>query len=41
MSRAQASTHDELFQASQPVLTGIDLDSLYCYLLAAEPHRDA
>ena len=27
-SRARASTHDELFQASRPVLTGIDLDSL-------------
>ena len=41
LSRARASTHDELFQGSQPVLTGIDLDSLYCYLLAAETHRNA
>ena len=40
-SRARTSTHDELFQASQPVLTGIDLDSLYGDRLAAEPHRDA
>ena len=41
LSRARASTLDELFQASQPVLAGIDLDSLYCYLLAVERHRDA
>lgn len=33
--------HDELFQAGQPVLVGIDLDSTYCYLLAPVEHRDA
>ena len=33
LSRARATTHDELFQASRPVLAGLDLDSLYCYLL--------
>ena len=41
LSRARATTHDELFQASLPVLAGLDLDSLYCYLLAVERHRDA
>jgi hypothetical protein len=30
----RAASHDELFQAGLPVLTGIDLDSTYCYLLA-------
>lgn len=33
--------HDELFQAGQPGLVGIDLDSTYCYLVAPVEHRDA
>jgi len=33
--------HDELFQCSDPVLTGIDVESGYCYLLSREEHRDA
>jgi len=33
--------HDELFQGSRPVLAGVDAHSTYCYLLAAEKHRDA
>jgi hypothetical protein len=33
--------HDELFQGTQPVLAGVDAASTYCYLLAAEQHRDA
>lgn len=37
----RAAGHDELFQAGQPVLVGIDLDSTYCYLLAPVEHRDA
>lgn len=41
LSRVRAGSHDELFQAGQPVLAGIDLDSTYCYLPAAEAHRDA
>jgi hypothetical protein len=41
LSRVQAGSHDELFQAGQPVLAGMDLDSTYCYLLAPEAHRDA
>jgi hypothetical protein len=31
---------DEIFQASKPVLVGMDAWSTYCYLLAAEEHRD-
>ena len=41
LSGVRAGSHDELFQGRQPVLAGIDLDSLYCYLLAAEGQRDA
>ena len=32
--------HDEIFQASQPVLVGVDARSTYCYLLAAAEARD-
>ena len=31
---------DELFQGSRPVLTGVDADSAYCFLLEAVAHRD-
>jgi len=41
LSKIHEGAHDELFQGSMPVLTGIDLNSLYCYLLAAEQQRDA
>ena len=41
LSGVRAASHDELFQGRKPVLAGIDLDSLYCYLLAAEGQRDA
>ena len=41
LSAVRAGSHDELFQGCQPVLTGIDLDSTYCYLLVPETHRDA
>ncbi len=41
LSGVRAGSHDELFQGRKPVLAGIDLDSLYCYLLAAEGQRDA
>jgi hypothetical protein len=34
LARGQAASHDELFQAGLPVLTGIDLDSTYCDLLS-------
>jgi hypothetical protein len=32
---------DEIFQAGQPVLVGVDTASTYCYLLSQEDHRDA
>ena len=31
---------DELFQGSRPVLTGVDSDSTYCFLLELVEHRD-
>jgi hypothetical protein len=40
LSAIRVELHDELFQGSQPVLAGIDAASTYCYLLAAEDHRD-
>ncbi len=33
--------HDEIFQGATPVLAGVVAQSTYCYLLAAEQHRDA
>src|SRR5260370_33887562 len=35
LSAIRVGLHDELFQGSQPVLTGIDAASTYCYLLVA------
>jgi hypothetical protein len=32
---------DEIFHCDQPVLVGVDARSTYCFLLAAESHRDA
>jgi hypothetical protein len=32
---------DEIFQAGQPVLVGVDVDSTFCFLLSVEAHRDA
>jgi hypothetical protein len=32
---------DEIFQAGQPVLVGVDVDSTFCYLLSLEEQRDA
>jgi len=32
--------HDEIYQAGKPVLVGMDVESTYCYLLAAEDHCD-
>ena len=31
---------DELFHSNQPVLTGVDSDSTYCFLLELVEHRD-
>jgi hypothetical protein len=41
LSHVRIGDHDELFQGAAPVLTGIDVDSGYCYLLSQEEHRDA
>ncbi len=32
--------NDEVFHNNKPVLTGVDIPSLYCYLLAEEDQRD-
>src|SRR4051812_9338694 len=41
LSSIRVGLHDEIFQGATPVLTGVDARSTYCYLLAAEQHRDA
>ena len=41
LSRIRTGLHDELFHGGMPVLAGVCAESTYCYLLAAEPHRDA
>ncbi len=40
LSAIKVGLHDEIFQANQPVLVGVDAESTYCYLLAAAEHRD-
>jgi hypothetical protein len=40
LSRVRVGLHDEIFQAGQPVLVGVDAWSTYCYLLSLEDHRD-
>ena len=32
---------DEIFQARDPVLVGVDAQSTFCFLLSPEEHRDA
>src|SRR5262249_31472565 len=39
LSGVRVGAHDELFQAGQPALVGIDVDSTYCYLLSLEEQR--
>jgi hypothetical protein len=41
LSRVRFGADDEIFQATHPVLVGIDIPSTYCYLLSQEQHRDA
>jgi hypothetical protein len=41
LSRIRTGLHDELFHGGMPVLAGVCAASTYCYLLAAEQHRDA
>jgi hypothetical protein len=40
LSGVRVGALDEIFQASDPVLVGIDVSSTYCYLLSPEQHRD-
>jgi hypothetical protein len=41
LSAIKKGLHDEIHQAGQPVLVGVDARSTYCYLLRLEEHRDA
>jgi len=41
LSGIRVGLHDESFQGATPVLAGVDAASTYCYILAAERHRDA
>jgi hypothetical protein len=41
LSGIPVGLHDELFHSGKPVLAGVCAASTYCYLLAAEDHRDA
>jgi hypothetical protein len=40
LSAIRVGAHDEIYQASQPVLVGMDVASTYCYLLEAADHCD-
>ena len=40
LSTIRVGAHDEIYQARQPVLVGLDVDSTYCYLLEAVAHCD-
>jgi hypothetical protein len=40
ISAVRVGAHDEIYQAGRPVLVGLDVRSLYCYLLAEEQHAD-
>lgn len=41
LSPIKIGLHDEIFQASEPVLVGVDAATTFCYLLTLEEHRDA
>jgi hypothetical protein len=40
LSTIRMGAHDEIYQARQPVLVGMDVASTYCYLLQAVDHCD-
>ncbi len=40
LSGIRVGLHDEIFHGATPVLARVDAQSTYCYLLAAERHRD-
>ncbi len=41
LAGVRVGAHDEIFQAGQPVLVGVNTASTFCYLLSPEEHRDA
>ncbi len=41
LGQVTLGAHDEMFAYNKPILSGIDIPSLYCYLLSQERHRDA
>jgi len=41
LSRIRVGLHDEIFQGATPVLAGVDAQSTFCCILAAEDRRDA
>jgi len=40
LSKIKLAAQDEMFHYNKPILTGIDIPSLYCYLMTAEPNRE-
>ena len=40
LAAVRIGAHDEIYQADTPVLVGVDVDSIYCYLLSPEEHCD-
>jgi hypothetical protein len=40
LSNIKLCAQDEMFQHNKPVLTGVDIPSLYCYLLSLNDQRD-
>ena len=40
LENIKLAAQDEIFHYNKPVLTGVDIPSLYCYLLSSEHHRD-
>jgi hypothetical protein len=41
LTNIKLCAQDEMFQHNKPVLTGVDISSLYCFLLSQEEQRDA
>lgn len=41
LNAVKRAAQDEMFHHNAPILTGVDIDSLYCYLLSLERERDS
>ncbi len=41
LNNVRYGANDEVFHGNRPVLTGVDIPSLYCYLLSYEDQRDS